>query len=106
MLDDKGVAIGATSRGKENWASLQRLRIDQIEEMLEETSVGGFVDRRCCNEHIRAFDGRKDAVEMRRHGLARHCHAEFWACIDDVEELSVAQAALCSFRKNSFDQEP
>ena len=93
MLDHQGMAVGTTGRREDDGAPGEHGRVDEVEEMLEETGIGGLVDRRRNDQHVGSLDRGQHALGAAGELAALDGGAEFGAGVDEIEELDLAKAA-------------
>ena len=101
MLDHQRMPVGAAGRGKEHRAAFEHLRLDQIEEMLEEPGVGGLVDGVATTSASAV-----SIAERTRSGAAAslpRCNrgAELGTGIDEIVKLALAEAEVSACRRIS-----
>ena len=104
MLDHQRMPVGATGRRKDDGAPGEHGRVDEVEEMLEETGIGGLVDGRRNDQHVGGLDRGQHALGRGGKLAALDGGAELGAGVDEIEELDLAKAARLRLAEDCTDQ--
>jgi hypothetical protein len=93
VLDDEGVPRPATGRGQHHRLARERLRLDQIEQMLEEARIGALVDGRADDQGVRPLDGSDEVGRLIREIAAGERGAEAGAGVNEIGDAKGGSAA-------------
>jgi len=105
MFHDERVTVAAAGGRGDDGLARQSLRLDEVEEVLEEPGVGTLVDRAADDKAIRGLDRPDDRCGPRAERCAAE-GADLLADIDEVEHFKVDAAPGAHLGSNGLDQKP